>query len=180
MTKSGTNEFHGNLFEFVRNGMFNARNAFATKRDTIKRNQFGGTIGGPIMKNKLFFFGGYQGTTIRQDPADSLAFVPTAAMLAGDLYSLRFARMQCRPADHVESAVRQQSDRSRSVQQSRRGLRKAAAEIGRSVRQNHLQQSRATSTIQWPSAGSTTRRATIIRFSAGIWSRATTFRLPTT
>src|SRR4029453_10394550 len=58
VTKSGTNEFHGNLFEFVRNGKFNARNAFATKRDTIKRNQYGGTLGGPILKNRLFFFGG--------------------------------------------------------------------------------------------------------------------------
>jgi hypothetical protein len=85
VTKSGTNQFHGDLFEFVRNGIFNARNAFSPRRDTIKRNQFGGTIGGPIMKNKLFFFGGYQGTTIRQDPPESVAFVPTAAMLAGDL-----------------------------------------------------------------------------------------------
>src|ERR1700682_6245125 len=84
VTKSGTNAFHGDLFEFVRNGSFNARNAFATRRDTIKRNQFGGTVGGPIMQNKLFFFGGYQGTTLRTDPAASIAFVPTAATLAGD------------------------------------------------------------------------------------------------
>src|SRR5262249_31836352 len=84
VTKSGTNELHGNLFEFVRNGSFNARNAFAAKRDTIKRNQFGGTLGGPIAKNKLFFFGAYQGTTIRQAPSDTIAFVPTPAMLAGD------------------------------------------------------------------------------------------------
>ena len=84
VTKSGTNEFHGDLFEFVRNGKFNARNAFATRRDSIKRNQFGGTIGGPIIKNKLFFFSGYQGTTIRQDPSDTISFVPTAVMLAGD------------------------------------------------------------------------------------------------
>src|SRR5262245_31164051 len=54
--KSGTNAFHGDAFEFVRNGSFNARNAFALARDTIKRNQFGGTFGGPILKNKLFFF----------------------------------------------------------------------------------------------------------------------------
>src|SRR5438093_11101631 len=84
VTKSGTNEIHGDLFEFVRNGMFNARNAFATRRDTIKRNQFGGTAGGPIMKNKLFFFGGYQGTRIRQDPSDSISYLPTPAMLTGD------------------------------------------------------------------------------------------------
>jgi hypothetical protein len=48
VTKSGTNAFHGNLFEFVRNYRFNARNFFATRRDTLKRNQFGGTLGGPI------------------------------------------------------------------------------------------------------------------------------------
>src|SRR5438128_11574998 len=60
VTKSGTNAFHGDVFEFVRNGIFNARNFFATKRDTLKRNQFGGTIGGPIRKDKLFFFAGYQ------------------------------------------------------------------------------------------------------------------------
>jgi Carboxypeptidase regulatory-like domain len=84
VTKSGTNDIHGDAFEFVRNGIFNARNSFATKRDTIKRNQFGGTVGGPIEKNKLFFFAGYQGTTFRQDPADTIAFVPTAPMLAGD------------------------------------------------------------------------------------------------
>src|SRR5438067_1347084 len=84
VTKSGTNEFHGDLFEFVRNGIFNARNAFATKRDTIKRNQFGGTAGGPIIQNKLFFFGGYQATRIRVAPTDNISYVPTAAMLAGD------------------------------------------------------------------------------------------------
>src|SRR5215467_11334100 len=84
VTKSGTNELHGDLFEFVRNGKFNARNAFATKRDSIKRNQFGGTIGGPIKENKLFFFAGYQGTTTRQDPSDTQSFIPTPAILAGD------------------------------------------------------------------------------------------------
>ena len=84
VTKSGTNEFHGSLFEFVRNGVFNARNFFAPARDTLKRNQFGGVIGGPIKKDKLFFFAGYQGTLQRSDPPTSIAYVPTAAMLAGD------------------------------------------------------------------------------------------------
>src|SRR3989441_8523346 len=88
VTKSGTNEIHGDLFEFVRNGMFNARNAFALKRDTIKRNQYGGTVGGPILRNKLFFFSGYQGTRIRQDPSDLITFVPTAAMYAGDFTAI--------------------------------------------------------------------------------------------
>ena len=78
VTKSGTNDFHGDLFEFVRNDLFNATSYFAAVnpvtgkkvRSSLKRNQFGGTVGGPIMKNKLFFFGGYQGTTLRRDPAD--------------------------------------------------------------------------------------------------------------
>src|SRR5262245_20962082 len=87
VTKSGTNQFHGNLFEFVRNDLFNARNYFATENSTLKRNQFGGTIGGPAIKNKLFFFGGYQGTTIRTDANDEQAFVPTPKMLAGDFTS---------------------------------------------------------------------------------------------
>src|SRR5262245_22815394 len=99
VTKSGTNQFHASLFEFVRNGMFNARNAFATKRDTIKRNQFGGTAGGPIIHDKLFFFAGYQGTTIRQDPSDVLTFVPTPAMLAGDFTT--FASPACNVGRHI-------------------------------------------------------------------------------
>jgi hypothetical protein len=84
VVKSGTNQFHGDAFEFFRNGDLNARNAFAAKRDTLKRNQYGGTLGGPILKNKLFFFGGYQGTRTRSDPANLTGFVPTAQMLAGD------------------------------------------------------------------------------------------------
>ena len=101
VTKSGTNQFHGDLFEFVRNDLFNATNYFAAVdpktgnkvHSTLKRNQFGGTLGGPIIKNKLFFFGGYQGTTIRQDPKDIRSFVPTAAMLAGDFTA--FASRAC-------------------------------------------------------------------------------------
>ena len=94
VTKSGTNEFHGALFEFVRNYKFNGRNFFATKPDFLKRNQFGGTIGGPIEKNKLFFFGGYQGTVTRQDPVGQRATVPTPAMLNGDFTA--FASAACR------------------------------------------------------------------------------------
>src|SRR5579862_8149876 len=82
--KSGTNEFHGDLFEFLRNGDLNARNTFALTRDSLKRNQFGGVIGGPVKKNKVFFFLGEQTTTQRSTPTQSIAFVPTPAMLAGD------------------------------------------------------------------------------------------------
>src|SRR6185437_6794664 len=59
VTRSGTNAIHGDLFEFLRNGDMNARNSFALARDSLKRNQFGGTVGGPILKDKLFFFAGY-------------------------------------------------------------------------------------------------------------------------
>src|SRR5262245_47738919 len=84
VTKSGTNEFHGDLFEFLRNDLFNARQYLSTTKSTLKRNQYGGTIGGPVVKNRLFFFAGYQGTKLRSDPTNTQSFVPTAAMLAGD------------------------------------------------------------------------------------------------
>ncbi len=91
VTKTGTNELHGDLFEFVRNAVFNARNFFAPARDQLKRNQFGGTLGGPVViprlyngKNKTFFFMGYQGTRIRNIGNTASEYVPTAANLAGD------------------------------------------------------------------------------------------------
>ena len=84
VTRSGGNEFHGDLFEFVRNGVFNARNFFAPARDQLKRNQFGATFGGPVKKNKLFFFSGYQGTIQRSSPMTGITFIPTPDMLQGD------------------------------------------------------------------------------------------------
>ena len=91
VTRSGTNTFHGNAFEFLRDKHFNAADAFAPigadgkkVNDGLVRNQYGGTVGGPIVRNKLFFFAGYQGTRARQTPASFIAFVPTPAMLARD------------------------------------------------------------------------------------------------
>jgi hypothetical protein len=84
ITRSGTNEIHGNLFEFVRNGDLNARNFFAPTQDTLKRNQYGGSVGGPILKNKLFYFGTYQGTKIRSAAQGNVQFVPTADERAGN------------------------------------------------------------------------------------------------
>src|SRR5438067_2104657 len=84
VTETGTNQVHGDPFEFVRNYRFNARNFFALTKDTLRRNQFGGDAGGPIVRNKVFFFGGYQGKIEKTDPASTLSFVPTAAMRAGD------------------------------------------------------------------------------------------------
>lgn len=89
VTKSGSNHLHGSLFEYVRNGDFNARNFFAARHDALKRNQFGGTIGGPILKNKLFYFLSYQGTIIHNVSEGNTAFVPTAAERQGDFSGLK-------------------------------------------------------------------------------------------
>jgi carboxypeptidase family protein len=95
VTKSGTNTFHGNVFEFLRDRRFNAKSPFAATGpdgkkldDGLNRNQFGGTLGGPLRRDKIFFFGAYQGTRTRQIPVDNISFVPTAAMLAGDFTQL--------------------------------------------------------------------------------------------
>src|SRR5215831_6627497 len=95
VTKTGTNQLHGSLFEFVRNYMFNARDFFATSRDSLKRNQFGGTIGGPILSKKLFYFAGYQGTIEHSNPPTTTTIVPTAQMLAGNFNT--FASTACQP-----------------------------------------------------------------------------------
>jgi carboxypeptidase family protein/TonB-dependent receptor-like protein len=91
VTKSGTNTFHGNAFEFLRDKRFNATSPLASlgpdgrrRDDGLVRNQFGGTLGGPVVRDKLFFFFGSQGTITRRTVPDRIAFVPTAAMLAGD------------------------------------------------------------------------------------------------
>jgi len=94
VTKTGANQIHGDLFEFVRNYKFNARNTFQPVRDSLKRNQFGGTVGGAIVKNKLFYFLGYQGTILKSTPSATVAFVPTPAMLAGDFSTV--ASTACR------------------------------------------------------------------------------------
>jgi hypothetical protein len=94
VTKSGTNAFHGDVFEFLRNGALNAQNFYATSEDGLKRNQFGGTFGGPIVKNKVFFFVGEQATIQRSTPALQRSFVPTAKMLAGDFTDFASAACQ--------------------------------------------------------------------------------------
>ena len=89
-TKPGTNEFHGSLFEFLRNEKLDARNFFAQTREVLKRNQFGGTIGGPVWvpklyngRNKTFFFVSYEGQTQR-DSNVTASVVPSVAERNGD------------------------------------------------------------------------------------------------
>jgi hypothetical protein len=84
ITKSGTNNFHGDLWEFHRDNALNARNFFSATTPFLVQNQFGFSLGGPIRKNKTLFFAGYQGTRIHADALRDSAFPPTAAEKAGD------------------------------------------------------------------------------------------------
>jgi carboxypeptidase family protein len=85
VTKGGTNALHGDAFEFLRNTALDARNFFAPEREAYQQNQFGGTIGGPVKKDKLFFFGDYQGTRTIQGLDTGLIPVPSVAERSGNL-----------------------------------------------------------------------------------------------
>ena len=86
--KTGTNQFHGALFEFVRNDDFDANNFFSNRlglsRTPFHQNQFGGTTGGPILHDRVFFFGDYQETLQSSASASTVSSVPTAQMAGGD------------------------------------------------------------------------------------------------
>ena len=84
ITKSGSNTFHGSAFEFLRNTDLDARNYFSPTRGAFRQNQFGGTFGGPIRRNKIFFFGDYQGTRQTQGIDTGEISVPTAAERGGN------------------------------------------------------------------------------------------------
>ena len=105
VTKSGTNQLHGDMFWFLRNAAANARDAFAPRNDQLKRNQFGGTIGGALKKDKVFFFVGYQGTVTRQTPLDNTAFVPSIAMRSGDFSAYINPANGCPSAAAVRNIV---------------------------------------------------------------------------
>jgi hypothetical protein len=94
ITKSGTNQLHGSLFEFLRNDRLNANTYNATSKPPLRRNQFGGTFGGPLRADKTFFFGSYSGLRQRQVDFRNTAIVPTAAERAGD-----FSNSRVKPTD---------------------------------------------------------------------------------
>ena len=106
VTKAGTNLFRGDLFEFARHHRFNATSPFAAinpatgerRGDGLVRSQFGGTLGGPIATDRIFFFGAHQETRGTQTPADIITFIPTPAMLAGDFTQLASAACNARGA----------------------------------------------------------------------------------
>ncbi len=91
ITKSGSNAVHGDLFEFLRNTDLDARNYFSPTRGTFLQNQFGGTAGGPIRRNKIFFFSDYQGTRQRQGVDTGLIPVPSTEDRTGNLSDLASA-----------------------------------------------------------------------------------------
>ena len=91
VTKSGTNRITGSLFEFLRDDALNATDPFSAvgadgkrRSDGLNRNQFGGSFGGPIVRDRMFYFVAYQRTRVRRVPTSSFQFIPTPAMLAGD------------------------------------------------------------------------------------------------
>jgi hypothetical protein len=88
VSKSGTDHVHGSAFEYLRNYALDAKNYFATSPDPLKQNQFGGSIGGPIVKHRLFYFGSYQGTRTSTTNNGQIQFVPTAAERTGDFSAL--------------------------------------------------------------------------------------------
>jgi Carboxypeptidase regulatory-like domain/TonB dependent receptor len=109
ITKSGTNAFHGDLFEFNRNNVFNARDYFLPldqNKQAFKRNVFGGTVGGPIKKDKLFFFLAYQGKRSREGQTSPQLTVLTPAQRKGDFSGL----LTGQPADFCPQAYQSPAD----------------------------------------------------------------------
>jgi hypothetical protein len=88
VTKSGTNAFHGDVFEFLRNTNLDAKNYFSSARGTFQQNQYGATLGGPITRNKVFFFADYQGTRKTQGVDTGKIRVPTKAQRSGSFSNL--------------------------------------------------------------------------------------------
>jgi hypothetical protein len=87
ITKSGSNSLHGNVYEYFRNKVLNSQGFFNTVKPQFNQNQFGGTLGGPVKKDRTFFFGSYEGRRIRQGVSSPLVAVPTADEIAGNFGS---------------------------------------------------------------------------------------------
>lgn len=104
-TASGTNQFHGGGFEFIRNSAVNATNYFSGNVDTLRRNQFGFFVGGPILRDKLFFFTNLQWTQDFNAAGTDTAFVPTEAMLHGDFSAMPSEDLQGPLASQVFHTV---------------------------------------------------------------------------
>ena len=159
VTRSGTNAFHGNAFEFLRDRRFNATDPFALigrdgKRvdDGLNRNQYGGTLGGPIVRDRLFFFGGYQGTRAAPAAVGRNRLRPDRGDAGGRFHRVRVAG--------VPGAQRHAGARRSSATASPRALQPGGAESGaaaagddRSVRSDHVPRHRTAAMSTRRSAG---------------------------
>ncbi|GAC1358862.1 MAG: TonB-dependent receptor [Acidobacteriaceae bacterium] len=96
--KSGTNQFHGDVFEFYRDTFLNNRNYFQKTPPKYHQNLFGGTLGGPVLKDKLFFFGSYQGNRAKSPQAQNTNIVPTAGQRQGDFSAVTLSKTRTIPA----------------------------------------------------------------------------------
>ena len=169
VTKSGGNTLHGSVFDFVRDSRFNSIRYFEKKEngglgrdDGLRRNQIGGTLGGPLIKDKLFFFGGTQITNTRIAPLAADQTVPTADVRRGDFTQHHVGRVPRRHRPHARRAVRQQPDRPGAVpshlaeDDEHAAAARSGAGSGR-LRPLRAADSRTTATSSSTSAVSTTR-----------------------
>jgi outer membrane receptor protein involved in Fe transport len=94
VTKSGTNQFRGSAYDFIRNDAMDEKNYFALEKGMLRRSQYGGTLGGPIMSDRMFFFGAFEGLRLRQGESRSNLRVLTPAERNGD-----FSQSPVKPRD---------------------------------------------------------------------------------
>ena len=128
ITKSGTNLFKGSAFAFNRNYRFNARNAFALERDSLKRNQFGGVLGGPVAEEQGVLLRRLSGQDRAHQPGHHHQLRADAGDAAGRLHRVRVAGVQRRTAGDSDRRVRQQPDRSGAAEQRRAQFRALSAD----------------------------------------------------
>ena len=159
VTKSGTNRFSGNAFEFYRDAKFNAISRFAPigpdgeqMDDGLTRHQFGGTFGGPIKRDRMFFFGAYQQTETTQQPASLLARVPDGSDARRGLHLVCLGRLSGWYRGDTAGALRRQPHQSGGVQPGRVEPHRAPAEDDGSVRRDALFDSARPfrGTVCWP------------------------------
>jgi hypothetical protein len=166
VSKSGSNEFHGDAFEFVRNGDFNARDFFAPTNDNLKRNQFGGTLGGPIKKNKLFFFVGYQNI----DPRYARRHTCRCADRVRTDWQLPGLRIAMLPnAPDLESAVCEQHSSRLPRQPSSARLCQELSNQHQRLRQHDLYRNRQSRRAHGAGEGRLPDQQQAIRLCALLW-----------
>ena len=158
--KSGTNQLHGTAYEFLRNDALDGTNFFANRSGAAKpeyrQNQFGGTLGGPIRKNKLFLFGSFDGTRIRSG-SSSISTVPTLAERTGDFTKIRNV---FDPADHRRHGSRYDPPDISRRRHSEEPLGSAVPRPARALSGAH-QYRRSSTTITSPPPTATTGITTI-------------------